>query len=178
MPFRAALLQPVMSILRGGHGLHSTTSRERVRGRGSHRWRIPRQDHALRLERTPPFPNLAYSYPPTSRIWLSVTRIVTSTYLTRWRVHSQLNLLRCVFLKPRSLKVGERRPRTEASSFVRKKIRKDDLSRGTFQTPPVSDRWHPENPRVRVVLPVPCPYFLRLIRARSVSRSVSCLDPI
>jgi hypothetical protein len=34
------------------------------------------QDHALRLERTPPFPNLALFLPTASRIRPSVTRIV------------------------------------------------------------------------------------------------------
>lgn len=110
----------------------------------------------------------AISKPTTSRIWLSVTRIVTSPYLTRWwRVHSQLArfLQLYAFKTPVVESAGEgpecemetdvsnRSPQvrwhtTSIICSVRKKIKKDDPSRGTVQTPSVSDRWHPENQRV------------------------------
>ena len=112
----------------------------------------------------------AISKPTTSRIWLSVTRIVTSTYLTRWwRVHSQLaRFLQLYAFKTPVVESAEEGPEPNVrwkqtirigalksagiplASFcsVRKKIKNDDPSRGTVQTPSVSDRWHPENQRV------------------------------
>ncbi|KAH9177086.1 hypothetical protein EDB89DRAFT_1617094 [Lactarius sanguifluus] len=98
--FRAALLQPVMSILRGGHRLHSTASREGL-GKPEGAWIASLANTPARSRATARTDSAISKpcvfLPTTSRIWPSVTRIVTSTYLTRWRVYSQLTLLRCIF---------------------------------------------------------------------------------
>ena len=90
--FRAALLQPVMSNLRGGHRLRAS----RLGKSGA--W-IASLAATLARSRATARTDSAISKPTTSRIWPSVTRIVTFTYLTRWwRVHSLARFLQlCAF---------------------------------------------------------------------------------
>jgi hypothetical protein len=83
------------------------------------------KDHALRLGRTPPFPKpcVCVFLPTTSRIWVSVTRIVTfPTALTRLACHSARSPSRRVLFKPRKSRVEARAQNREEERWKKRAL--------------------------------------------------------